>query len=59
MSELFSRGEITTGNSFHIEFATGMVFHNNKVYISYGLQDNACFVLELPAEVFHEFLMRG
>jgi predicted GH43/DUF377 family glycosyl hydrolase len=48
-----------TGNSFHIEFATGMAFINNRVLISYGLQDNACFVLELPKEVFTEFLMRG
>lgn len=48
-----------TGNSFHIEFATGMAFIDNRVLISYGLQDNACFVLELPKEVFTEFLMRG
>ena len=48
-----------TGNQFHIEFATGMMFHNNKVFISYGLQDNATFILEMPVEVFTEFLMRG
>jgi predicted GH43/DUF377 family glycosyl hydrolase len=48
-----------TGHSFHIEFATGMAFLDNRVLISYGLQDNACFVLELPKEVFTEFLMRG
>lgn len=48
-----------TGNQFHIEFATGLMFGKNAVYISYGLQDNATYVLEIPNEVFQEFLMRG
>lgn len=48
-----------SGNSFHIEFATGMIFHRGKVFISYGLQDNATYVLEMPADIFQEFLMRG
>lgn len=48
-----------TGQQFHIEFATGMTFHNNRVLISYGLQDNATFILELPKDVFTEFLMRA
>jgi len=48
-----------TGNQFHIEFATGLMFFNNKVFISYGLQDNATFVLEMSTDVFQEFLMRA
>lgn len=49
----------TTGNDYGIEFATGIAFHNNNVLISFGLQDNACFILSIPDDVFTEFLMKG
>lgn len=48
-----------TGKNYSIEFVTGIAFYGNDVLISYGLQDNACYVLKIPQPVFSEFLIRG
>lgn len=42
-----------------IEFGTGLTFYKGFVLISYGLQDNACFVMKVPEKVFFEFLSKG
>jgi len=49
----------TSGLQYTIEFGTGIAFHNDDVLISYGLQDNACFILKMPSKLFYEFLMKG
>ena len=46
-----------TNTDYNIEFVTGMCFHKNDVLISFGFQDNACFVLRVPQQVFYNFLM--
>jgi len=46
----------TTGNEFVIEFTTGLAFHKGYALISFGLQDNACYVLKIPQDTFTELL---
>jgi predicted GH43/DUF377 family glycosyl hydrolase len=46
----------TTGLQYTIEFGTGVAFYGDDILISYGLQDNACFVLRMPTKLFYEFL---
>jgi predicted GH43/DUF377 family glycosyl hydrolase len=49
----------TTGNEFNIEFATGMVFLEDSIVISFGYQDNGTFLLKMPIDVFWDFVKRG
>jgi len=49
----------TTGHEYVIEFVTGFAFHGNDVLISFGLQDNACYILRMPHETFTEFLEKA
>lgn len=39
-----------------IEFAVGATVHNGNILISFGLSDNACFVLKMPWNIFLDFL---
>lgn len=43
----------------HIEFAVGMVIHNDDVLISFGFQDNAAFVLRTPKMVIEELVQEA
>ena len=45
-----------TNTDYNIEFVTGMAMTGNDVLISFGFQDNACFVLKIPQNVFYSFL---
>jgi len=45
-----------TGRKYVIEFVTGIAFHKNDVLISFGYQDNATFILQIPQHAFSEFL---
>lgn len=49
----------TTGYEYNIEFATGMMFLEGNVYISFGYQDNGTFILRMPEPVFFDFVGRG
>ena len=51
--------DITYDLKYGIEFATGLSFYKGFVLISYGFQDNACFVMKVPEKVFYEFLSEG
>ena len=51
--------DVTKDLKYGIEFATGLAFHNGFALISYGFQDNACFVMKVPEKVFFEFLSKG
>jgi predicted GH43/DUF377 family glycosyl hydrolase len=53
------RHDVTYDLKYGIEFATGLAFINGFVLISYGFQDNACFVMKIPEKVFLEFLSKG
>jgi len=48
-----------TSTDYNIEFVTGMTVHpeTGDVLISFGWQDNACYILRLPQQVFLDFLM--
>jgi hypothetical protein len=39
-----------------VEFACGMVIYNNNLLISFGFQDNAAFILQLPTTYIDEIL---
>jgi hypothetical protein len=39
-----------------IEFCAGAALHNNKLLISFGFQDNAAFILEVPTNVVEEMI---
>lgn len=41
---------------FEIEFCCGMTVHGDKVYMTFGVQDNAAFVLEIPTETIRKFI---
>jgi hypothetical protein len=45
-----------TNIDYNIEFVTGMAMIGNDILISFGFQDNACFILKVPQPVFLEFL---
>lgn len=48
-----------TNTDYNIEFVTGMTVHpeSGDVLISFGWQDNACYILRVPQTIFLEFLM--
>lgn len=46
----------TTDREYVIEFVTGIAMHKDSVIISFGLQDNACYLLKMPKSTFTEFL---
>ena len=54
-----SQRDMTTGLSFGIEFATGIAYYDESVLISFGLQDNASFVMKIPKELFFNILNEG
>jgi hypothetical protein len=39
-----------------IEFSCGMAIHNNKVFITFGFQDNSSFLLECPVKCLEDFI---
>lgn len=47
------------GRDSNIEFVTGATILNNYMYISFGWQDNASYVLKMPMNVFLNFLIKG
>ena len=49
----------TTGHEYVIEFVTGFAFYGDDVLISFGLQDNACYILKMPKVTFTEFLEKA
>lgn len=51
--------EHSKATEYTIEFITGTAFYKNDILISYGLSDNACFVLRMPQEAFFDFLAKG
>ena len=50
MSKKFSFGES------NIEFAAGMCYHNDDMLISFGIQDNAAYILRCPLNIIEEAL---
>lgn len=42
----------------HIEFSAGMCLFNSKVLITFGVQDNSAYLLEIPVEVFKDLLWK-
>ena len=48
-----------TNTDYNIEFVTGMTVHpeTGDVLISFGWQDNACYILRMPQQLFLDFLM--
>lgn len=40
----------------HVEFSAGMCEHNGKYLISFGYQDNAAFILEIPEKTIDDVL---
>jgi predicted GH43/DUF377 family glycosyl hydrolase len=42
-----------------VEFSIGMVFLNNKAYITFGFQDNAAFILQTDIEHINQMLDEG
>ena len=48
-----------TNTDYNIEFVTGMCVVGNDILISFGFQDNACYILKVPQNVFLEFLQDG
>lgn len=45
-----------SSNKYTIEFVTGVAYLGNDILISFGLSDNACYLLRMPMKVFSEFL---
>jgi hypothetical protein len=39
-----------------VEFSIGMTLHNDNILITFGFQDNAAFLLNVPKEFMDEFL---
>lgn len=40
----------------HVEFATGMILHDNDFLITFGFQDNAAFLLKIKSEIVIKIL---
>lgn len=40
----------------HVEFATGMVLKDDALFIAFGFQDNASFILEVPNNIIKSLL---
>lgn len=53
------KNENIDGRMAGIEFVTGVCFYKGDVLISFGLQDNASFVLRMPKNLFYEFVQKG
>jgi hypothetical protein len=52
---------VKTSEMFHfmtgeIEFCAGMAIHNNNVLITYGFQDNAAYIFQMPVDFLYELL---
>jgi predicted GH43/DUF377 family glycosyl hydrolase len=43
---------------FNIEFVTGVTFTETDILISFGLSDNASYILKMPQGVFFDFLTK-
>lgn len=41
---------------FEIEFCCGMAIQGEKIFITFGTQDNAAFILEVPVETVRKFI---
>lgn len=50
-------GEIFDFMSGEIEFAAGMAKLNDKYYLTFGFQDNAAYILEVPQKLLEEFVL--
>jgi hypothetical protein len=42
----------------HTEFSCGMCKHNEKILITFGFQDNAAYLLEVPIQTIEKFINR-
>lgn len=42
-----------------IEFCVGLAVHNNSLLVSFGFQDNAAFVLQIPKSVTEDLILEG
>jgi hypothetical protein len=40
----------------HVEFVTGMIYKDDYLYITFGFQDNAAFLLKFPVLVLEDYL---
>lgn len=45
--------------SGQIEFVSGMAFHNDDVYITFGYEDNSAFILKMDRKSFDDFVIGG
>jgi tetratricopeptide (TPR) repeat protein len=45
--------------SGQIEFVSGMAFHNDEVYITFGYEDNSAFILKMDRKSFDDFVIGG
>ena len=51
--------DIVSGQEYNIEFATGITFLGGDILISFGLVDNASYILRMPRQVFFDFMTKG
>jgi len=51
-----SHHDHASSNKYTIEFVTGTQVLGDDILISFGLSDNACYILRMPVKVFLEFL---
>ena len=42
-----------------IEFCSGIAEYNDKIFITFGYEDNAAFLLEIPKDYFLKFVYEG
>jgi hypothetical protein len=40
----------------HIEFCAGMAVHNKDLLITFGVQDNAAYLLRAPLKFIEDFI---
>ena len=50
--------DAVTNNNYVIEFATGIAFIDDNILISFGLVDNASYVLKMPQKIFFDFVAK-
>jgi len=50
--------DYVSNREYNIEFATGMTFLNGDILISFGLVDNASYILRMPQNVFFDFMTK-
>jgi len=41
----------------HVEFATGLAFHEGNFLLTFGFQDNAAYVLKIPQKVIDDIIL--